>query len=509
MREIIEGLLRFGFGTVKGYLSQQLAISHVCHHWRAVVLRSQAYWKYQPIGEHGFWWPSEVVQRAGKQPLHLWMILKQPPRYTRLERSLSRALLRAVSLSIIIPWEKDSNSASRIIKVIPRSSPILESLVVLNREVEYCPLGTHDFTEFPRLRNLVVHDFGWSWKSLSFVSTLTHLALRGRLNKIWDEQSPATLMQLTNLRILKIMNTRPPRRNAHSNFDSSLHTPTIKLPHLQHLRIGADPASIAIILQQFELSYHTSVSIRCEYLRTSLRYEVDFAQLNCVLDWIDRYLRGLDKVGTETCSLQIQERPSNIGDRFQILRIWTSRLHPTSQSMSASITRPQLKFFLANYVAEDDTIVSEDDSEEQLRDYLVRTMHRLNFTMIRNLRVDVLDDSEKLGGVFDALPKLEVLSISGDEIGALLRALSPQKQNSKQSPPPVLHSIHTLIIRDAEYIRDREISEFVDYRLKCGQPLQDLRIIRCTRIEPTFIGELRQEVPSVEWEEGKAHRVGY
>ncbi|KAJ3485852.1 hypothetical protein NLI96_g4659 [Meripilus lineatus] len=508
MRDIIENLLRFSYASsVKGYLSRQLAISHVCHHWRAVVLRSQAYWRYQPIGEHGFWWSPEVVQRAGEQPLHLWMILDQRTQGTFMEQSLSRALSRAVSLYIAIPFESHSSNASRIVKLIPRSSPLLESLVVLKEEAEYCPFGIHDFTGFPRLRNLVVDDFGWSWESMSLVPTLTRLTLRGQVDEIWDEQCPVILMQLTNLRTLKIMNTMPPRHNSQSNLDLPLHKPTIKMPHLQHLRIGADPASIATILQQFELSYHTSVSIHCTYLRTSLNYEVDFAQLNCVLDWIDRYLRGLDKAGTEICSLHIQEKTRLIEELSVILRIWTSRLHPTSQSMSTSITRPQLKLVLANYVAEDDQIVSEDDSNEQLRAYLEGIMHLFDFTRIRNLHVDVLEVTEKLRRVFDTLPKVEVLSLSGDEVGALLRALSPRKRNSKRSQLPVLHSVHTLIIRDSDYFIDNKISKFVDYRLNGGRPLEGLRLIRCTYVKLNFVEELRQKVPSVEWVEGDAHTI--
>lgn len=73
----------------------------------------------------------------------------------------------------------------------------------------------------------------------------------------------------------------------------------------------------------------------------------------------------------------------------------------------------------------------------------------------------------------------------------------PRKRSSKRSRLPALR---TLTVRDADDLQDQDITELVDSRLRCGQPLQDLRIIRCASIQAASIEQLRQKVPHVEWE---------
>ena len=60
------------------------------------------------------------------------------------------------------------------------------------------------------------------------------------------------------IRTLKIMDTCPPQLNAHSNVDSPLHTPTIRMPHLQHLELSHVLSSVS-----GDIGYYRRVKLPC------------------------------------------------------------------------------------------------------------------------------------------------------------------------------------------------------------------------------------------------------
>ncbi|KAJ3485841.1 hypothetical protein NLI96_g4660 [Meripilus lineatus] len=479
----------------------QLAVSHVCHHWRAVVLRSQKYWSYQPIGIRGFLWSTEMVRRAGRQPLRLWMVIGRYPRESY-NQHRSRALRRAVSLHIPIPYQSHSESVSYLIKAFPQTFPTLESVVLTTNGEQ--SLDISDFTIFPRLRRLVVDGFSWSWNPLSLISTLTHLTLRGRIDQIWGEQCWLSVVRLTNLMSLDIADTNTPQyKDDTSDFDFSGHSPIINLQHLQYMCIAADPLSITLLIRQFELTPLTSVSINCTYLRRSWEDaddDTDFLQLSCLLKWIRRYVRGLDKAGSELRSLEVQGDPFDWEDNAVILRLWTSEcLPPQRQDTSEGNMRPHLKIRLANAAQEsegDDPI--GDGFGKELRSYLWRIIPWLRLTKLRNLRIDDSGPAANPEEIFSALPKVEVLSLSNVELIMPLHALSSRGARSGRC---LLPALHTLVIYDTHDVEDRDVLDLVKYRIKCGRPLQNVHIIQCLDIRPSFIEKLRKKVPSVVYEE--------
>ncbi|KAJ3485853.1 hypothetical protein NLI96_g4658 [Meripilus lineatus] len=480
----------------------QLVVSHVYHHWRAVVIRSQEYWSYQPIGRRGFLWSPEMVRRAGGQPLHLWMDIG---RWRVNLQHRSRALCRAVSLHIPFPDKSHSKNVNDLIQAFPQSFPTLESITLTTRGIQ--TLDISDFTVFPRLRHLVVDGFSWSWNPLFLTSTLTHLTLRGPVDQIWGEHSWMNLAHLTNLANLDVTDTNTPQYKGNtSDFDFSTHTPTIQMRHLRCLRIAADPLSTTLFLQQLELTPLTSVSIDCTYLRRSnedAANDKDFLQLSCLLKWLRRYFQALNKVGTGLHSLQIQEDPTGRENNAIILRLWSSKVPPLAPPRQNTVQRdmkPHFEIRLAN-TTEDTEDENENDGEDgygkHLRNYLWRIVRWFRLTKLRNLHIDdseMLDDPEKL---FLAVPGVEVLSLMGSELDILLNALSSQGPTPGQC---LLPALHMLVIHDSSYVPEWEVSDLMDHRLACRRPLQNVHIIRCPTVKSTFIEQLRNTVPNVEWE---------
>lgn len=488
----------------------QLWISHVCRYWREVVLCSQEFWRYQPLDRDGALWPDEAIERAKEKPPHLRIDLGRGYRDYwdgEILECIEPMVTQAASMSIRI---LDPFLSEACLDLLP-SCPNLERVAILGEA------NTHFSFRVPEelfgqdlchLHQLSLRDVDWTWSASYFVPSLTSLSLRGTLRL--DEECRVALRHLPSLQYLELDDTAPP--STHSSAIDGIALPdspkSVKLPHLQELRLCGDPYPTSLLINSFDFPLSTKVVLRCTHLNEKVDEpnSPECPHFDCLLTWISQYFQRLEEAKVPVRALQVRE-PTNFAGYVIRLRFWTNAQIPDWLPEPLSRSPPQLELDFTQFYKDEGPL-------HYFQKNLWRITSHLPLSAIEYLHLDNIPVMKHADEVFEALTRVRILHVSGCQrrAPALLKLVTPRpKVNNEETKDidseeidlqnPLLPLVHTLILQNTRLPEPKFGLNFVKRRARLGCAIQTFRVWDCKNVYPSWLEELRKQVDVVEWDE--------
>ncbi|KAJ3491095.1 hypothetical protein NLI96_g945 [Meripilus lineatus] len=273
---------------------QQFYPPHVCRYWYEVASRSQQYWSYQRLAD-GELMPSHIIERAGGRPLHVWGYMsKYSPSCDFIRSQAESVKISTYGHSIPKSLEAFFSGAAPNLKSLMLSAP--DTLIT----TPSIPKDTFD-GNVPCLRSLTLHDVRWWWLSPIFVSSLTHLTLRGPMR--WGLTCIQTLQQLPSLNYLDLTDTRAPEDRGTPFEPPWTHSPSVKLGRLKALHLQGEVYDLGILA--LELSIPLSALITFHPTCTSGLAD-EPQDLEPLLSWLSKHLQLLDRGSTPVYAMHLK-----------------------------------------------------------------------------------------------------------------------------------------------------------------------------------------------------------
>ncbi|KAI0782810.1 hypothetical protein C8Q75DRAFT_786213 [Abortiporus biennis] len=239
-----------------------IRLTHVCHHWRNVALRSPRLWADIAMTSN-LEWMKELISRSCQVPLNLTMARSELGSgvFRRVVQELPRARQLMIRLE---PYTYHSLNDVEL----PQNFPLLRSVVVQNPAYSY---GDMKFPlviskgSFPVIEQLDITGYILDWSLPIFAPTLTRLVLSPDvLNLPSANEALDAISKMPLLQHLELASVVKPMVD--TGIPSSTHN--ITLPNLSYLCLSGQALACVFILKQLEFPAETTLLLELKEMRT-------------------------------------------------------------------------------------------------------------------------------------------------------------------------------------------------------------------------------------------------
>lgn len=498
--------------------SSLLLLSHICHHWRMVVLNCQKYWSFTPIGFTKIPYPSEIAKRSGDVPLKVWMIVNSSlldrGEYDPLENVFPR--LRSLRISTDDTLDQDLDS-SKLSSILRHPAPLLVAAEISSpSHMEPFILRDDLFAgSFPHLTRLSLSNFYFNWSAPYLSPNLTSLSLRGGIglfcDQIYEVVGRMPLLQELVLEEYGI------QLYWDDIFSQQLITSprSIRVDHLRVLCLTTLTSPVANLCNALKILPHTKMKLCCQsppptYPLHEMTQPVP--GFKCFLDWLVLHHEVLRTSGLSFRCLRISpciEKHTTVDD--VVLQFWTSA-YPSRGWDHITSTEPHLDLKLS---------VSHWDAAELIPDQIPQILPFLPLSGVEALHLDHLPSIPSIARGLVGLANVRFLRLSGRHSFQVLEALRhphsegfakganglgrPEAANDSPAQPTniLLPVLHAITFHDINFRGFTTVLGLLRARRRQGYPITELHFQDCSGLSHYWIHELASLCPAgkVEWDE--------
>ncbi|KAJ3491094.1 hypothetical protein NLI96_g944 [Meripilus lineatus] len=483
----------------------QFHLPHVCRYWYDVALKSQEYWRYQPLYNGGRLRPLHLMDRAEGRPLYLTGTLSVDFS-DWISPKCDHFLSQAESVDILLCHNHPSSSSSSLWSApddpsvpeyledfLKRGAPNLKSLTLSAEDVSITPRIPDDAFDgnIPCLRFLALFNVECSWLTSIFVSSLTHLTLQGRI--FMDDACIQTLQRLSSLRHLYLADLLY-RDGLHiPPFEPPTAPPSVKLEHLEVLCVRGEGYPLGVLALELDIPLSTSVILVPEYPeRLMFDPPHECLALESLLSWLPKHLQKLDLGSIPLNTMHLESRLDwdlKHNRDTGVLRLYHS---PDSIVDPVQLGDRLPKAECARYL--------------EVRFYLQGRCFPLHVILpviipklqLSTVQVLYLDDIYCLNveTALGSLTGVHTLCLSGGESTDVLQNLIPTKPRREA----LLPALKTLILHKIGLDgRFTHALSFVADRSE-QYPVEKVYLSQCEHVREEYLESLRQHVSTVEWD---------
>lgn len=488
----------FHFASRDDKFLQWIQVSYVCRRWRDVAVNSPSLWTNPPLQFP--LWTEECLSRS--KMAQLTIVFEFRGRLTTPPDSLSKIFLhhssRICRLKISL-----SPESSKLLDLMPKSAPCLESLIMDGNPASmYIQPGQNTIFAIPdvslcemgRILCLELTGVAINWKS-HLHNTLTKLKLHGipssrlpNTTQFWD-----ALKNMPLLETLDLQDALPIIEKA-TSFNEKIH-----FRRLQELLISCSMAQVRMFLQGVTFPPTAIVKAACHQ-----EQDTEYSDFNVILSSMAPTI----KANGEQLKLDISIPFLSTGSPGLQIEAFNS---PGIQLDNWEFYRVPPNPFLSLAVPRRNTGPVWDSVETVLTD----VFHELPLDEVTQLRIrDTTNclSSQTILETLGTLPKLEslVARVKGGYLLAL-QATLPSSDPSNQFTIDTVSfpSLRSITIFDTQFdlnapdehtITPEGLLDCLIWRYEHGAEVQNLKIKSCIRISSHNVCLFREVVVDVEWD---------
>ncbi|OJT10898.1 hypothetical protein TRAPUB_12582 [Trametes pubescens] len=470
------------FGSTHAY--KWITLTHVCRAWREIALNTPRLWSHIVLTQPNV--AKQVLARSKKAPLWLSASLTHTDdqRAETLE-VLMKESSRLKELHLTGP----AHTVQALSAKWRTSADLLETINISSDFRQFDPasllpappLSSQIFSgQTPKLRHLQIHRIAVDWSNPLFCNTLRTLIIHA----VYDNApSPGEFSQLLDaleamplLETLRLNESIPRMPDDATQLSRNVQR-TISLPHLRCIELFSDAIDSANLLR------HISAP-------PELRLTVNGRTERGVADLVRIFGECLGR-STPLCTARLAPMYSS-----QVyVKLWRSYV---DSSDSGNIGPPS-------------------DAELSLDAYphsrALQALVQLSTFFAQIYRFEVQLEAHRNWDwkmIFERMPEVRVLSVTGHGDLSFLPALATLRDNGDANPKLPLQHLHTLELNGVRFgcahsdHQSHFLEELLDWlimRCNYGVPVLRLVLRACINVESDAVDRLREVVPDVEWDE--------
>lgn len=459
-------------------------------------MRSQKYWRYQPLYRGGQLRSLHLIERAEGRPLYLFgrFPADNSSYACCVSQDRDQVLSQAEYVKVTLDSDFLSSDTDDPIDIdIPQflqaffegGAPNLKSLTLSADVVNWVIIPEEAFgSNFPCLRSLTLEHVECSWLTPIFVSSLTHLILLGPL--YFDETCTQTLQRLPSLRYLDLATLlyqdHPGTSAPIPPFEIPNDPPSVKLEHLEVLRVRGEGSLLGDLALELTIPLSASITLvsLCpeDPMGNSLHQCLDLKPL---IYWLSRRLEELDQGSTPIHTMHIEFGFNPDGDDQN----GVLRLHHSPDSIIDPVQLPKAEYPRSHLKIEFCL---------HQRETLLMAIPKLQLSTVQVLYLDDVhpfDVETALGGLIG----VQTLCLRGQDLTHMLQNLAPTRSRREA----LLPALRTLVLREADF--EEEFSHVLSFLAKRCPPVEKVYLSQCEYVEEEYLQAMLQHVSTVEWDE--------
>lgn len=491
--------------------------SHICRHWRMVILGCEEYWGFTPIGFTKWSCPEAIISRSGSRSLRTWMVASSSFIHCGPVDRIGDVFPRLQSLKIFVDdtLEPDSEDSLLLSSILKHPAPLLEiAEISASPNIDSFVISDELFAECcPRLTRLSLSNFYFNWSAPWLSSNLVSLALKAGTGLFCD-QIYEVLERMPLLQEL-ILEEYGVELSWDEIFSTQLVTPPrfIFAENLRFLRLTSLSYAVANMCNALRILPDARLRLQCQSpipgyqddatVETSLWF-------TCLLDWIALHHEVLRSLGLEFCRLKIAPfSKQDSTSSYAVLQLWTSE-PPLQHPGSPPSTECDLELTLSAPYWRTDGFISSQ---------LPKFLSRLPLSGVQTLHLDHLPNIPLLADGLIGLTNVYHLHLFGRSSFSVLETLgrSPSAHSAEdmkglqrpdgicmdQPPPPsnLLPKLHTVTFHCINFRGFNTVLDFLRSRTEQGLPIEALSYQDCSGLSSYWLRELRGLCPTIECDE--------